>query len=897
MFHSQEVRKGHAEYTHNHQAGQLSCNSKVQWNNQEMSLDLNGRANLARHILSGSATFKSPFRYARTLSLSGRHSDDGNNFQSEVQGQWNNKKAAVGFTMSHQNNGWFIDNSGELTVTTPVNGYRVNKLTWNHHNDRDEFKPHVELELGDDKSVFDIDATTRSNYKKFRLQVKSILNTPYFNNLRFELDHQHNPRDGSFIKTDVTGQWAPNKVMHFEYDVKRTSPLAWTENIKLTSPFFEPYTSDVTANFDGPIMFKQEVKWGRNQKMVFDLNANYKNAEFDGTATFMCPWIDDIIVTANNKMEARTWVSSGSLQYSPGKKIEANTRFSNTELKRISVDFASPCPYLRKVFFDLEHRGSLKQFETQLNFNHDMLREPVTADMKLDITRRSSMLAQMNVKTPFEQLPFFSIDANHQNQRDTKMTTSITVNHPECQIVVNDEMTLNSLKNFNSVSSLELCRKTFELSTQFNAERNIAGTATLKTPYTEDMTVTFNHEGELNDFKSSGELSYSGSKTVTGNVEFKKSGTRIQGDARLNMPVRGYETLAVSFNTRGGWRNFQNNYAVEVGRNKVTGNNEFSLRGDNLNLKTTTQTPFDGYESMSLELSHNGDLENFKSELSMTCSRQKISASAEFNSQRDVTGKFELRTPFRSARNFIVNFNHAGRSTNFQNSGSIQINRDVYSGTSAFSLNGNKMEVRASVKVPEEYSLTINHDGPKDNFNNRITIDLAGQRIDGENKFSLDGYNVAASGTLKTPFRALDTLTANYNYAGYPSNFQTTAMLGVNRHRGNLKANFNKRDDNLSGKLELTTTFQSLGSFVAMFDHSGSLSQFENSGSVDINGQSYTGSSRFSIQRSQIQGSAVLRIPEEYKIEFSHKGGLRNWKNSVEFSLKGDKVTGHSAFK
>ena len=452
-------------------------------------------------------------------------------------------------------------------------------------------------------------------------------------------------------------------------------------------------------------------------------------------------------------------------------------------------------------------------------------------------------------------------------------------------------------KNFNSRSNVEYCNKKIELATQFSAEDRISGLATLKTPYTEDMSLTFNHQGEPLNFQSSAEMSYGAYKKLTTTTEFKKSGSSIRGSTRINTPFRDYQTMAIQFNHRGSWRNFQNDAAIEIGSTKMSGDVEFSLRRDNMKAKASAVTPIPGLESITLNVNHDGDIWNFKDEASLEYSGRRIYATAEFNTNNEIAGKFELRTPFSPARTFIVQFNHAGEPTNFQNSGSIQINRDTYSANSALMITGDKVEARAFVKIPEEYSIVLTHRGPWKDFNNRITIDLAGQRIDAESSFTLNGYNVDTAATLKTPFKILETLTASYKYAGYPTNFQTEASLDVNRMRGSINANFNKRDDNLSGKFELNTPFREVRSLVLIFDHSGSLTQFENSGSIDFNGKSYTGSSRFSMQGNQITGNAELRLPDEYRLEFNHKGSLKNWKNSVELNLKGEAMSGYTSYK
>ena len=164
---------------------------------------------------------------------------------------------------------------------------------------------------------------------------------------------------------------------------------------------------------------------------------------------------------------------------------------------------------------------------------------------------------------------------------------------------------------------------------------------------------------------------------------------------------------------------------------------------------------------------------------------------------------------------------------------------------------------------------------------------MAGKRIDGESSFTMNGYDIDTAATLKTPFTSLETVTASYKYAGYPTNFQTSASLAVNRMRGNVNANFNKRDDNLSGKFEVTSTFRQMRNLVLTFDHSGSLSQFENSASIDLNGKSYTGSSRFSVQGNQIQGNAELRLPYQYRLGTHPQGNPQELEELRRTELEG----------
>jgi len=80
--------------------------------------------------------------------------------------------------MAHQRNGWHVTNNGEMTVTTPFDGYRQSKLSWSHENTDETWKCHHELDVASRQFVVDLEASHRLTHAERKLAGKFDFRAP-----------------------------------------------------------------------------------------------------------------------------------------------------------------------------------------------------------------------------------------------------------------------------------------------------------------------------------------------------------------------------------------------------------------------------------------------------------------------------------------------------------------------------------------------------------------------------------------------------------------------------------------------------------------------------------------------------------------------------------------------
>lgn len=122
-----------AETTYSSRGLSGNFNAKVEWDNRQMTLLLTGDANQPSRLISARIQFISPFNGFEQLSANFRHTGNGPTYQTTADVSWaRGRQVSLAINMNHQRNGYTLTNRGDIVISTPFNGYRSNKLSWNH---------------------------------------------------------------------------------------------------------------------------------------------------------------------------------------------------------------------------------------------------------------------------------------------------------------------------------------------------------------------------------------------------------------------------------------------------------------------------------------------------------------------------------------------------------------------------------------------------------------------------------------------------------------------------------------------------------------------------------------------------------------------------------------------
>ena len=459
-------------------------------------------------------------------------------------------------------------------------------------------------------------------------------------------------------------------------------------------------------------------------------------------------------------------------------------------------------------------------------------------------------------------------------KRGSEISGSATVNIPE-EYGVNFNHN-GELTEFTNSGTVNVAGTSYTGRSEFSkAGSNLRGSASLRIP--QEYSLEFKHEGDLLSFSNDGAVTYDGQK-YTGRSRFTKRGNSVSGSASINIP----DEYSVTFNHQGDLKSFSNEGSINLAGRRFTGETELRLRGINLNGKAKVNIP----EEYSIEITHESDYTDFKNNGIVKLGRRTYSGRSEFRKSGDrIEGSASVNIP----EEYGMKFNHEGGLKEFANSGEVKINRDVYSGNSNFRLDNTDVEGGVSVRIPDEYALSFNHKGPITRFNNEATLRIPGRVMSQNTEFSLNGNNVAGQSTVRLP----EEYGVSFSHQGPMTSFANEASIRTPKKTYSGNTELRVSNNGVSGNARVNLPRE----YSIDFNHEGGLKDFNNKATITYGAKKYSANSEFLLKGKKAEGRVVLRIPDMYSIKFSHQGNLYSFSNEASLKAFGQRYTAGSEFR
>ena len=403
----------------------------------------------------------------------------------------------------------------------------------------------------------------------------------------------------------------------------------------------------------------------------------------------------------------------------------------------------------------------------------------------------------------------------------------------------------------------------------------IRGSANVNVP--DEYGFNFNHNGDLTEFSNSGAVKVAGT-SYTGRSEFSKAGTNLRGSATLRLP----QEYGIEFSHSGDLNNFNNDGKVKIAGSEYSGKSRFSKNRESVSGAASVQIPTE----YGVQFNHEGYLTNFNNDGTITYGTKKFTGNSRFRKEGNtVSGSASVNIPTE----YGIQFNHEGGLKAFSNSGEVKIDRDVYSGNTEFRLDNSRVEGSASIRIPDEYTLSFKHQGPITRFNNEASVRIPGRVMSANSEFSLDGDNVAGQATVRIP----DEYGMSFSHQGPLTSFANEASIRTPRKTYNGNTEIRMSDNGVSGSARVQLPKE----YGIDFNHEGSLTNFNNKATVTYGVKKYSANSEFLMKGKKAEGRIVLRIPDMYSIKFNHQGNLYSFSNEAALKAYGKKYTAGSEFR
>ena len=442
---------------------------------------------------------------------------------------------------------------------------------------------------------------------------------------------------------------------------------------------------------------------------------------------------------------------------------------------------------------------------------------------------------------------------------------------------------------------------------------NLDLTATFSSPYTEDASVSMQHQCDL-PRSLSNDLSarYGSDYSIKSVNSFRRGSRSLVASSTNTFQVGGSEHEAVaSFNIEGELKALSVSTVAKYDDKQVQASGEFKAQ-DGINANLQVSTPFDNYQRLSLDFVHTPSAQGFQQEGSLTyMADQTIRHTVTFSNDdlRDLSLDAMVTFPIQGLERNSLKVRHT-------------YNRDTKQCTGL-------AEVSSALG---DYGLNYKREGDWDQMTLEGSLDLDGEELKGDMKWLPLTHGYKASLELSSPLETLTTsaemqksddmvsfkgiyslppaslhIEGDASVVGFNAELNSkisvkTAMIdntalmlglkktgplndvtlqmdaGINSKKTVAVAKFKNAADEVSGSLDVNTPFRSYSDIGGSFKHSGDLNRFSSEASVRYqDDQQIVGKTTFyRYQWRRVEATAELTTPfsglTSTKAEYRHAG-------------------------
>lgn len=888
-------------------ARKLEAGLSGQFYGKKVALTLAGAANRLTRVYSGEARLKSSFQAARDIFVSARRAARGMEHKVDAEVGWAPRQSiAVAMIMNHALAGMAFTNNGQVTITTPFNGYRNSVLKWNHNNDASMVKTSAELHRDEMPQMSaSIDASHVVSKRRRELTANVMASVPALkmDDIAVSVMHRHNRRSLRNIRSGASVKWGGNKAITYSHELDLVPYESIIGNAKLTTPFAGMEDLEMIVNsrkHKGGASIHKQVRWANN-KMALDGDVGMNGDVITSNMRFTSPFAAArrLVLNLDKRQAGAQTMVHVDFEDARGRKIELNARWALMGVEKlVGFDLVSPIPYARACGAEVMLAGHARDFKFTAEVAHDMMGGKIVLEVDAATANLADITTRVLLTTPFADSSFSRVEAavTHRQQGAYRHISAASFQCPILEVSVKHDLTARSANSFSTQATIAYSRgQKIEIAAAYQYADALAVKFELHTPYAHarDLVLTINHDGPANNFKSNVELSYAPRRKIAAGAEFSLTrGYNVRAVARLTSLCPYARRIILTVNHNGPATNFKNDITLELNDKRYSSENEFTLGRGAVKVIMHLTTPHTGYDVMHLEVNHRGGLTNLQTTVSLAYPTGAITANAQLTiADKDVSGTITLTTPYAKARKLTVDFNHSGkRWSNFENAAAVTLNGEKISGTSDFKWVGHTLRGKVVANVPREYSIKLNHRGPMKNFKTTgsVTTPIAGYEsvnVDVDHRGEMDNFK----SSVKLDSAMLDTpAVVNVNHRGNLMDFES----GVNAEQGGRKIGaataYKYAGDSTTGSVRIQTPYEGLESLGASVSHDGDWKNFESNVAVD---SSMSGYDQFSADLKHettsrgIKTSLALQTPfDKYKRlsgEVSHQANRNGFATSA----------------
>ncbi len=833
-------------FKHDQNAEETQTHAELSWaQGQKIDADFNLKLLSGWNKVDSSIAIRTPFQLS-VAQYNLEYDYNGNSLSATTKAMWNDHQMALTVSGNADLDACIVD--GSATFTSPFHRFERISVSAKHRPERYHTEAEISWARGQTvKAVFDVDHEGRAYFTN---NGELTITTPFRGYKTNKLTWNHNYDRGGIklhadvsqerIKTsfDLEGQVKiTNKRNYYMFSTKFSCP--YMDELKDLSLSFEHENNP--RSWDN-CKTSSKVQWAREQVITLEHNIDVKSTSAESEIKFTSPFSGYKVITlnTNGKKDGEKYTFHKELTFDKNKKVTLYGSWThNGPIYDGELRFTSPFKPVERLLLTSSQTNTQGTWNTNVAFEY-------APDKKMELSNKFGISRSytwgIDIKTPCPYFQSFVIDFDHSgNARDfnTKAEFEL-IPTLDSKVSVNLDMDTKSLYDING----KLMIKTpFEDYKYFHTEISHKKTGKNKylTSFTSECThnkFTLSHNMTVDMWRSYSchtEVEYTHGQKIVSDFHLAKE-PKFSVGVKLRTPFRTFSTFSTSFSHEGTPMDFINNAELQwqPGNNKFTSKVEFEYTHNSVKGGVTVTTPYTDYDTLS------------------------------------------------------VNFNHQGSLKNFNSDGSVVVGQIRTSGRVSFKLQGTKLELTTSLQTPipnvETITITLNHEGDLSAWNNNFELSYANRKYTTGTEYDTTKKGFNAKFELKTPHKLIKNLVINLDHKGKWKNFKSSVSINYNgnRYTGNFDLKINNKV--VKGGAILKTPKPYAISFI----HKGTRWDFSNSAKINLAGDKYHGNSEFMKKGQTYTGSASVSIPKEYRVSFTHEGGLSDFTNTAELKAHRD---------
>lgn len=909
---------------------QLSTSMAAKWNKQsaqaDISLTKQGDSNI-----KGQIDIKTSFRALDKAEISFNYLNSMKMKSAEIKMIKNKDKYAVSSEMKHNVNGWNIENNGNFRITLPSESFVTE---WDHTNTMNDISSSGTMTWRDNRVSIKYNghqdmAITAGNMRS-SLEIQSTF-APV-RDIMLTMDHEHKTglidsslkliKDGTTIAT-ADGQYT-------RQDGNANGVF------RMTNPFGP---DDISAKIDStyknyPLTGHLEVSASPELKVVLDGSVTISNGDVDSSLQIEMPYsMKPINLKFAKLMDSGDVKTTGSIQL-PGNVMSYESRYRNDRIKKVGLILTPPSAVPMSAEFEIQ--GTTEAFRAQGKLNTLPLIGTWSATGSWDSS--DGLSGNIRINTPFKNVSYVQASAEStMNNKDRQgIITLEYMPNKEIKLVsvyrlrdptdLKATVTLNTpfeimpytsfgfshtgdMQQFNNQAELEYqAGKRLSAESSFSSLNGLLGSAKITSPMTTDISGSFSHTGNLNNFKSHGELTWGKTSAIdlqheSDNNNYKtnldvscgrdryesqmkiETEPRLSAEVTLKTPINKLENTKIAQSFDGTYKQFSthsefsNSYMGQY-MTDITMNLNSPMSGE-----ISVKTPTKGYRNMRAAFTHEGPINKFSSHFELANGASQIVGDVKMSTDPTISFEASVQTPIKQFRLSRVSLTHDGSLTNFKSHAELQRNKDISEADLSVSAS-RKIDVDFKVRSPYMNTLkvSLDHWGSMKKFTTKVRASQGKLKASSDIRFQIQPtFNTLIS--LKTPFSYLKNQQLSLKHAGGWNSFKCNMQYRCNGKNYIGDASFDNTKD-LKGEVNLKGPyFKPVG---VLLTHSGPSNNFQSMGAVSY------GKNKMQVDASlnsidDVSGSLSIISPFDafntINVIASHSGSMSNFKTHGELSL------------